>query len=408
MTTQYDPDAEMCEMNNLDLLNILADDGWEDVKDKSCASCLVVKKDGVTLRVHFDPEIRRYRSYSNPCDDQDQGTAVTYALIHRLDCPPSNTKCGKLGHARKILRPYLGRPLREASLKVFTSAVEEGDDEAGKKLSSQEIDALWGCFQPATNCAYATKIRMIPAHILELYQGSLACDRHGNLLMLHERPDGQHIGVASCGWERRGPNALGKKLRFSKGGRRSLSRFSRAGFQSERVVIMEAGIDCLSLAALEPKERDHTMYLSFGGNVTNMGLTTLRYFLDRVTYFSHNDIFPVELAHDSDAEDDDGTGRVRGAGDVYARKIAAALLTVEGPRRETMISLQPYAEGLDLLSLDEDTFWELAALGEIYRRRPPHIEMDDGTITKDWNDVLRMEIWKRIKANRLASTTTLA
>lgn len=379
MTTTKPDRSELDRMNKLDLRPILDADGWEEA-DSSCASWLVVKRDGVKLILPF--KNGAYSTYSNQGDDSDHGTAVNYVLVHRLGDSPGAPNWKLLGEVRKHLRPFLTIAAPGAVTSItFTKAVREGESER-PKLSRQQVESSWNKMRPATECTYAME-RGLSREILERYSSDLGCDEDGNLTLLHTRPDAQGIGVSECGWELRGPST---DRRFSTAGTRSLGRLGNHTM-AKRMVVGESAIDCLSLAQIEKAQRKDTVYLSFGGNVTRTGLETLLHWHDQMASWCRNDLFPVELAHDNDGEKEKGK-----TGEDFARMSAAELLCRPGPRREEMLAIRPMAESLTAKQMmDMELFWDLADIANIRRKLPPPIPYSKGKDgkAKDWNDVLR-------------------
>lgn len=322
-------------------------------------------------------------------------------LVHRLDDTPGAPNWKLLGKVRGQLRPFLNIAAPEVITNtVFTRAVSDGESER-PKLTRQQVAALWDKMRPATECAYAMVERGLSPEILEQYSSVLGCDRHGNLTLLHLRPDAQGIGVSECGWERRGltTDQFG---RFCTDGTRSLGRLGNHTM-AERMVVGESAIDCLSLAQMEKTQRSGTVYLSFGGNVTRTGLETLLHWHDQMAMWCRNDLFPVELAHDNDGEKEKGK-----TGEDFARMIAATLLCRPGPRREEMLAIRPMAESLtkkQMVDMDTALFWALADIANIKRKLPPPIPYSKGKDgkAKDWNDVLRGLLEQRAKRRLIAA-----
>lgn len=381
MTSKPDR-SELDRFNKLDLRPILQADGWEEA-DSSCTSWLVVQRDGDKLLLPLKDGA--YSTYTNQSDDSDHGTAVNYVLVHRLDDTPGAPNWKLLHEVRVHLRPFLSITApAEATKTTFIKAVSDGESER-PKLTRQQVATLWDTMRPANECAYAMVERGLSREILERYSSVLGCDRHGNLTLLHLRPDAQGIGVSECGWERRGltTDQFG---RFNTDGTRSLGRLGNHTM-AKRMVVGECAIDCLSLAQMEESQRSHTVYLSFGGNVTRTGLATLLHWHDQMAHWCNNEMFPVELAHDNDGYKEKGPN-----GEDFARMIAAELLSRPGPRREEMLSFYPMVEQMRPEQMVATvSFWELARVANVTRKLPPPIPYSKGKggKAKDWNDVLR-------------------
>ena len=191
------------------------------------------------------------RGWFDPLNDQ-RGDVV--ALAQRV-------WGGNLGQARKALRPLAG----------ITPALVPGERERSAPAPFDAVRA-WAKQKPLSPGSaawrYLTENRRLPAAIVERVNdaGLLREGIYGTAWALHRSNAGQ-----PCGWEMRGPQYKG----FAKGGDKALFWFGELA-QARRVVVTEAAIDALSLAAIEGC-KEGTAYVSTGGGFGPPTIASLRH-----------------------------------------------------------------------------------------------------------------------------------
>ena len=226
-------------------------------------------------------------SYFNSQAAGDQGGVMQF------------TRC-RLGKAEAswrevcdFLRPYLNgvdaaphRPQQETS----APKTWEKDHTAARQA--------WMSAEPLTS-TYLRE-RGIRAETLAVYaQDQIRQDWRGNVLFAH-RDQFENV----VGFEVKSKNWAG----FAKGGQKALGVYgaSEARQHAVRIVIVESGVDALSLAQIEGR-RD-TLYISTGGSVGQRTIAELKALIDR-----HPGI-KVCLGFDNDAP-----------GDLFAASVAEKL-----------------------------------------------------------------------------------
>jgi hypothetical protein len=179
-------------------------------------------------------------------DPLSQAKGDVFDLVQHLD-PSLN-----FGQVCQILRGLLGKApscpgvLREERSRTVTQPIAE---RWSRRPRLRRGSAAW---------RYLTDQRALTAAVIEHAAGQDAIreGHHGSAWFAH-RDAGQvsHVEV-------RGPDYKGSL----RGGRKTLFRYSPTLVRAHRLVIAEAPIDALSLAALEPC-RPHTLYVSTGGGM---------------------------------------------------------------------------------------------------------------------------------------------
>jgi hypothetical protein len=180
----------------------------------------------------------------------DPGSAAkgdVFALVQYLE-PDLN-----FGQVRKALRPFAGLT---PSFPVATRAHER------KAPLLPVVDRWQSRRAPARGSPcwkYLTEERGLPASVIDaaIRANVLQEGPYGSAWFAHRQHDGTLSGI-----EMRGPTFRG----FSPGGEKSLFRLPIAGGTIRRVVVTEAPIDALSLAAIE-KQPTGTLYVSTAGGM---------------------------------------------------------------------------------------------------------------------------------------------
>ncbi len=185
-----------------------------------------------------------------------------FALVQHLD-PSLN-----FGQARRLLREFTG-------LAPEYAPAERRSD---SPTSGRSIPELWQtrrrlCRGSGT-WGYLTEQRALPGGILAVAarQDSVREGPFGSAWFVHRDHDGRLTGI-----DMRGPNFRG----FSSKGRKCLFQLRGAAGQPHRLVVLEAPIDALSLAAIEWLRRD-SLYLATSGGMGPDTVAALQAFLTEV------------------------------------------------------------------------------------------------------------------------------
>ena len=201
-----------------------------------------------------------------------------------------------LGQVRKALRDMIGvapatrqstAPLDRDSSRDHTAARQQW-------MSARPVNVL----EPPEIAAK----RALDPDVLVRFHNDVRVDRRGALLFAHRGETGDITG-----FEVRSPSWKG----FANGGTKQLAVFGDVA-TANRIVVVEGGIDALSLAQMEG--RSDTAYVSTGGGVSRRALDQLKSLAAGKT---------VDLAFDADA-----------AGDQLAAQIATALSGVAIAERQ--------------------------------------------------------------------------
>ncbi len=229
---------------------------WKLDRPESTRNCLKYRRGaGEILIVNHQG-----RGWWNPLSDA-KGDA--FGLLQHLD-PTLN-----FGHARKLLREFIG----------LTPSFPEAPRSGAKNIPEIPIAEKWDC-RPALcwNTAawrYLNRERRIPAKILVASSGA-GCVRvgaYGSPWFAYRDATG---GVTHI--EIRGRDYKGSV----KGGTKTLFQFPAGQGPLTRLVLAEAPIDALSLAAIECA-RDDTLYAATGGGMGPATIQTIQTILARMT-----------------------------------------------------------------------------------------------------------------------------
>jgi hypothetical protein len=222
-----------------------------------------------------------------------------FALVQYLNPGAS------FGEVRKILRPFIGV---SPSFPVY------------EKVPSKEKPAVpfpvqWDRRKAPSRGSptwrYLIEVRRLPAAIVSaaISAGMLREGPHASAWFAHRDHDGQLTGI-----EMRGPNFRG----FSPGGTKTLfrlpGRLRSSTVPTTRLVVAEAPIDAMSLAALEHLRPD-TLYVATAGG---MGPGTIAALERELWALSTQE--GVELAIATDAD---------GPGDRYAERLEDMAKAIE-------------------------------------------------------------------------------
>ena len=168
---------------------------------------------------------------------------------------------GNLGQARKALRPLAG----------ISPTLAPGERERAP-VAPLDAPKAWAKQKRLTPGSpawrYLTEKRGLPVAIVTRANdaGLLREGIYGTAWALHRSNAGQ-----PCGWEMRGPQYKG----FAKGGDKTLFWLGELA-EARRIVVTEAAIDALSLAAIEGC-KEGTAYVSTGGGFGPPTMESLRH-----------------------------------------------------------------------------------------------------------------------------------
>ena len=179
-------------------------------------------------------------------DPQSTAKGDVFALVQHLD-PSLN-----FGHVRLVLRRFVGIAPRYAP----------ADRRRGGKGDTRPVAERWAArprLRPGCQAwAYLTEERRLPRAVLELaaHQDAVRDGAYGSAWFAHR--DGEQVTHV----EIRGPTFKGSL----RGGDKTLFRFRPGTGETTRLVIAEAPIDALSVAAREGIRSD-TLYVATGGGM---------------------------------------------------------------------------------------------------------------------------------------------
>jgi hypothetical protein len=232
--------------NQVDCRTVLEQAGWKLDKTQSTAHAAKYRAGTAQIAI----VTHQGRGWFDPLADA-RGDVI--ALAQHL-------WGGSLGHARKALRPLIGR------CPQLLRGAHESKPPVPLDAASQ-----WARGQRLTRgtagWTYLTTQRGLPGLALDyaLQADVLREGIYGTVWALHCTHDGH-----PCGWEMRGPHYKG----FSKGGRKALFRIGDLS-TARRIAVTESAIDALSLAALE-RWPPSTAYVSTGGGFGSKTAEALR------------------------------------------------------------------------------------------------------------------------------------
>jgi Toprim-like/Protein of unknown function (DUF3991) len=169
------------------------------------------------------------------------------------------------GEVRKVLRPFIGLspsyPVHEGR-----SAKNRPDVPFGVKWDRRPVPA-----RGSPTWRYLTETRQIPAPVVvaAIRAGALREGPHASAWFAHRDPDGRLTGI-----EMRGPAYRG----FSPGGAKTLfclpGRLRASAVPVRRLLVAEAPIDAMSVAAIEHLRAD-TLYVATAGGMGPQTLVAL-------------------------------------------------------------------------------------------------------------------------------------
>lgn len=179
-------------------------------------------------------------------DPQSTAKGDVFTLVQYLD-PSLN-----FGHVRKLLRRFVGIAPRYTPGKRRRGG--EGDTRSVAERWAARPGLCFGC----RAWTYLSEERLLPRAVLELaaQQDAVRDGAYGSAWFAHR------AGVLVTHVEIRGPTFKGSL----RGGDKTLFRFRAGKGQVPRLVIAEAPIDALSVAAREGVRSD-TLYVATGGGM---------------------------------------------------------------------------------------------------------------------------------------------
>lgn len=232
------PDTELEEFKSrIDLREYAASLGYKLDRGES-SRCSSVMRDGSGDKVIVKHDRDGHFVYFSVRDDRDNGSIIDFAM-HR--------KRLSLGHARKELRPWIGKAA--ASLPLFTPLQPAPKDRAAIEREYSRMPLI-------KRHPYLEQKRHLSPALLASprFVGRVRIDERGNAVFPH------FDGAGLCGFEKKNEGFTG----FATGGTKGL--WESHNLPDDRcLVIAESAIDALSYAALFPDDR--ARYCSIGGQV---------------------------------------------------------------------------------------------------------------------------------------------
>lgn len=241
----------------------------KDVRQSSRCSAILRHANGDKLIVARTPE--RHHIFFNVHDASDRGSIIDF-VQSRENC--------SLGAVRKILRPYLGRPisLPKGQASTALSLVPSSFDVV--KIQSAWLDA-----QPLTAFQrYLQGDRQITRAVLDdpKFRDRVRVDHRGNAIFPHWCKEGlSGFEVKNSGW-----------TGFSPGGLKGLW-ISRPHPDDRQLIFFETAIDALSLACLEGTRGKR--FVSTAGQMSPMQIDLVRAAIKKMP-----DCNEIVLAMDND------------------------------------------------------------------------------------------------------------
>lgn len=239
--------AELEAMRRIDFIRLAQDMGYRvDTRESTKGS--VKLRNGADV-VIAQPGPDGAWNYFSTGDDRDNGGVIQF-VRHR--------RGGTLGDVRQFLRPYLDG----SSDSVSAPAPEPMERERDHTAARQAWMAAKAVVPP-----YLQQRGIERITIEALANDEVRQDQRGNVLFAHRDQNGNLVG-----FEVKGKTWSG----FANGGQKTLAIFGtpEARRQPARIVIVESGIDALSLGQME--QRRDTLYVSTGGAMGRRTLEELR------------------------------------------------------------------------------------------------------------------------------------
>jgi hypothetical protein len=227
----------------------------------------------------------------------DPGSAAkgdVFGLIQFLE-PGLN-----FGQVRKALRPFIG---------VAPCFLPAAPPPTRPRTALPIVDRWQSrkAIQPGSACwTYLTQARHLPAEILmAVIEADIVREGpYGSVWFAHLNADGALTGI-----EMRGPSYRG----FTSGGEKTLFRLPCSHSVLSRVVIAEAPIDALSVAAIEHIRPD-TEYVATAGG---LGPATLVALDSLFAQLSRNPAATAVIATDADAAGEGYAARLKGMAETH-------------------------------------------------------------------------------------------
>jgi Protein of unknown function (DUF3991)/Toprim-like len=246
----------------------------------------------------------------------DPGSAAKgdiFALVQYLN-PGVN-----FGEVRKILRPFIG----------LNPSFSTHERMVSKEKPDVSFEVKWGRRKAPSRGSptwrYLTEVRRLPAAVVAaaISAGMLREGPYASAWFAHRDHDGQLTGIEMRGPDYRGFSPGGTKTLF-----RLLGRLRSSTVPTTRLVVAEAPIDAMSVAALEHLRAD-TLYVATAGG---MGPGTIAALERELWALSTQEGGELAIATDAD-----------GPGDRYAERLEemAAAIDLRSTR------LRPAADGDD-------------------------------------------------------------
>jgi hypothetical protein len=236
--------AELEAMRRLDLPSIARELGYE-VDERDSAKASVKLRRGAEVVIARPG--REGWEYFSTTNDNDSGGVLQFVQKRRG---------GTLGEVRAFLRPML-KGVDQAAMTTPAPAAER-DHTAARQAWMAATAGM---------PRYLLGRGIDPATVDHVARDQVREDRRGNVLFAHHDSAGNILGFEVKG---------GTWSGFAKGGQKTLAVFGAdpARRDPARIVVVESGIDALSLAQIE--QRRDTLYVSTGGAIGRRSLDELR------------------------------------------------------------------------------------------------------------------------------------
>jgi hypothetical protein len=242
-------EAELAAMRRIDLVKLASNMGYTvDPRESTRASVKMRKGADVVIA---QPEQDGSWSYFNTGNENDHGGVIQF-VQHRQG--------GSLGHVRQFLRSYLdGQYAAQPS-----APLEQDHDHTAARQAWAAAEVAFPTYLQQRGIDRTT--------VQALARDQVRQDLRGNVLFAHRDQAGNVVG-----FEVKGRTWSG----FAKGGQKTLAIFgtAEARQQAARIIVVESGIDALSLGQME--HRRDTLYVSTGGAVGRRTLDELRRLVER-------------------------------------------------------------------------------------------------------------------------------
>jgi len=237
--------AELEAMRRIDLVKLAQSMDYQvDTRESTTSS--IKLRNGAEV-VIAQPGRDGTWSYFSTGNDRDSGGVLQFV---------QNRRGGTLGQVRQFLRPYLDAEYQTAA--PPRPPEQDRDHTAARQA--------WMAAKPVVP-DYLLRRGIERITVEALAHDQVRQDQRGNVLFAHRDQDSNVVGFEVKGRAWSG---------FAKGGQKALAIFGtpEARRQPARIVVVESGVDALSLGQME--QRRDTLYVSTGGAIGQRTLSELR------------------------------------------------------------------------------------------------------------------------------------